>query len=84
MENEIESPNTFQQSTSLLSSQLGAERFRHIVEGNVLLLNGHLAHLDEVLSDFGDPLLALVDGEIGPIYELLFDLRERIQHEPIG
>jgi len=45
---------------------------------NVLLSSSHLPHLDQVLSDFGDPLFALVDREVGPVDELGFDLnRER-------
>jgi hypothetical protein len=43
-------------------------------EEDALLLSSELPHLDEVLSDLGDPLLALVNGEVWPIDELLFDL----------
>jgi hypothetical protein len=36
-----------------------------------------LAHADEILRDFREALLALVDGELGPVDELLVDLGER-------
>ena len=32
------------------------------------------AHLDEVLGDFGDALLALVNGKVWPVDELFVDL----------
>ena len=34
---------------------------------DALLSEREAAHLDEVLGDFGDALLALVDGEIWPV-----------------
>ena len=40
-----------------------------------LLPELHPPHLDEVLRNLGDPLLALVDREVGPVLELLVDLR---------
>jgi hypothetical protein len=45
-----------------------------IGEGDALLLSSKLSHLNEVLGDLGDPLLALVDRKVWPIDELLFDL----------
>ena len=39
-----------------------------------LLPELHSPHLDEVLRDLGDPLLALVDREVGPVLQLLVDL----------
>lgn len=36
---------------------------------------GQLAHLDEVLGNLGDSLLALVDGKVRPVLKLLVDLQ---------
>ena len=46
---------------------------------------GETAHFDEVLSDLRDALLAFVDRDVGPVDELLVNLRSgrrlRICHE---
>ena len=43
--------------------------------GYALLPEGHTAHFDEILGDFGDSLLALVDHKVWPVDELFVDLR---------
>ncbi len=43
-------------------------------EGDVLLSESQAPHFDDVLGDLGDALLALVDSEVGPMYQLLVDL----------
>lgn len=46
---------------------------------SVLLPEFEAAHLDEVLRNLGDALLALVDREVGPVDQLFVDLRVRRQ-----
>ena len=41
-------------------------------------LKGELPHADEILCDFCEALLALVHAEVGPVFELLIDLSQRL------
>ena len=40
----------------------------------VLFAELETAHFDEVLGDFCDALFAFVDGEVGPVLELIVNL----------
>ena len=38
---------------------------------------GETPHFDEILGNFGDALLALVNREVGPVNELLVNLPDK-------
>lgn len=52
---------------------LGCDEW-NCLEPNILLSEFHAPHLDEILGDFGYPLLAFMDRKIRPIDQLFVDL----------
>lgn len=54
-------------------------------EENALLRVGKLAHLDQVLRDLGDTLLALVDRKVRPVLKLSINLvRSKVESTAIS